>query len=91
MWVPPGAEGRPGAIRVELRGERNGERATVIYGSLDRAGVAASATAAVVALRLARGTTPTGASGVAKLSDPLEMLTELSRRGVRSATFEGVG
>ena len=56
---------------------------------LDRPGVAASALAAVVALRLAAGDAPPGAMGVAGLDGPLPQLQELARRGVRTAVFDG--
>ncbi|MFZ4520011.1 MAG: Gfo/Idh/MocA family oxidoreductase [Microthrixaceae bacterium] len=89
MLIGPPVEGGPGAVRVELRGVRDGGRVDVVYGVLDRPSVAAAATAAVVALRVAGGGLPTGAHGLASLGDPLPVLRELARRGVRAATFEG--
>lgn len=89
VLVPPPEEGGLGAIRVELRGEKNGERLGVVYGALDRPSVAASTVAAVAALWIGRGVGVTGAVGLAGVGGTLEILTELSRRGIRAASFEG--
>ena len=91
VLLPPPSEGGLGAIRVELRGELDGERASVIYGALDRPAVAAAGVAAVVALRLLVEPGAPGVGGVASLEDPLGLLRELARRGVRAARFEGAG
>jgi len=91
VWIGPPVEGAPGAVRVELRGVRDGRRETVIYGVLDRPGVAAAATAAVLALHVASGALEPGSHGAAAIADPLPVLRELARRGVRSAVFEGAG
>lgn len=88
LWPPP-VEGGLGAVRVELRGERAGERQTVVYGVLDRPAIAAAATAAVSALVLATGTCAPGATGLAGLGATRPILAELARRGVRAAVFEG--
>lgn len=89
VLVGPPVEGRPGAGRVEIRGERDGRREIVVYGVLDRPGVAAAATAAVLALHLGSGAMTPGSRGAAAIEDPLPLLRELARRGVRAATFEG--
>lgn len=89
VLVGPPVEGGPGAVRVEVRGRSGTGRSSVVYGVLDRPGVAASALAAVVALRLAAGDAPPGATGVAGLDAPLPQLQELARRGVRTAVFDG--
>ena len=90
MLIGPPVEGAPGAVRVELRGRRDGRRVDVVYGVLDRPSVAAAATAAVVSLHLGGGgALPAGAMGLASVDDPLPLLRELARRGVRAATFEG--
>lgn len=88
VLVPPPSEGGLGAVRVELRGTRAGQRASVIYGALDRPAVVAAALAAVVARRLLVGDVAPGAFGVAQLDSPLELLVELARRGVRAATLD---
>jgi len=89
MFVGPPDEGAPGAVRVEVRGHRAGQRHDVVYGVFDRPAVAAAATAAVVTLQLAAGRGPVGAHGLAAWTDPLPILLELARRGVRAAVFEG--
>lgn len=86
VLVPPPDEGGIGAIRVELRGASDGARRTVVYGALDRPAVAGAAVAAVSAV--AASGAGVGASGLAGLADPLPLLTELARRGVRAAAFE---
>jgi hypothetical protein len=89
VWIGPPVEGGPGAIRVEVRGRRDGRRENVVYGVLDRPGVAAAATAAVVALWAGSGRAPAGVYGAAAIAEPLPILRELTRRGVRTAVFDG--
>lgn len=89
VLLPPPVEGGLGALRVELRGERDGERRSVVYGALDRPAVAGAAVAAVTAMRLRGVDVEPGAGGVAELGDAVATLRELARRGVRAATFEG--
>ncbi len=89
MLRPPHPEGGPGAVRLEVRGRRNGAQAVQVLGAMDRPGVAAGAVAALVAVRIVEGDLPTGAAGLAALVDPVPFLAELSRRGVKVATFEG--
>jgi len=89
ILVGPPVEGGPGAVRVEVRGRRGGTREIVVYGVLDRPGVAASATAAIMALWVGDGRAPVGVHGAAAVGDPLPMLQELARRGVRTAVFDG--
>lgn len=89
LW-PTHPEGGPGAVRVEIRGRRGQARDVVVLGAMDRPAVAAGAVAAVAAVwaadgRLARP----GAAGLAELVEPIPFLTELGRRGVRAAIFEG--
>lgn len=89
VLLPPPVEGGLGAVRVEVRGDLAGERATVVYGALDRPAIATGAVAALSALEAAEGRLPSGASGLASSGRHLPMLVELARRGVRSAVFEG--
>lgn len=89
VLLPPPAEGGLGAVRVELRGERGGERSAVVYGALDRPAIAAGALAAVVALQAGSGLLPVGAAGLGGSGRQVEILAELARRGVRAAVFEG--
>ena len=91
MLRQPHPEGLVGAIRVEVRGRRGSSFETVVYGAVDRPGLAAGAVAAVVAVQAATGgLSSTGAAGVALLvPDPLPLLQELAERGVRCAAFAG--
>jgi saccharopine dehydrogenase-like NADP-dependent oxidoreductase len=87
---PPHAEGGPGAIRVEVRGRRDGATAVDVLGAMDRPAVAAGAVAAVAGLWLLQNRVGrVGASGLAGLVEPVPFLHELHRRGVRAATFVG--
>jgi saccharopine dehydrogenase-like NADP-dependent oxidoreductase len=92
MLRRPHPEGVLGAVRVEVRGRRGSGRDAAVLGAIDRPGLAAGAVAAVAASwavekRFAgRG----GAGGLGILvDDPVPFLSELSRRGVRAAVFEG--
>ena len=90
MLRPPHPEGSIGAIRVELRGWRAGGSDTVVLGAMDRPAVAGGAVAALAAVWAASGQLARpGAAGLAELVEPLPFLTELARRGVRAAVFDG--
>ena len=90
MLRKPHPEGGPGAIRVEVRGRRSGAVDVEVLGAMDRPAVAAGAVAALVTVALGRGEARrTGAAGLAELVDPLPLLNELARRGVKAAVFEG--
>jgi hypothetical protein len=90
MLRKPHPEGAVGAVRVEVRGRRGRRRETRILGAMDRPAVAAGAVAAVVAVAAARGDlATTGAAGLAQLVEPVGFLSELARRGVKAAVFEG--
>lgn len=87
---PPHAEGGPGAVRVEVRGRRDGSTDTTVLGAMDRPAVAAGAVAAVAATWVHAGRVARpGASGLAGLVEPVPLLHELHRRGVRAAAFDG--
>ena len=88
VLLPPPAEGGPGALRVEVRGEVAGAKETIVHGVFDRPGIVASALAAVVATDVVVGLPP-GASGLAAVHDTVPLLAELARRGVRAARFHG--
>jgi len=81
-------EGGPGAVRVDVRGRVAGVSSSIVYAAMDRPSLGAGVTAAVVALELAAGRGAPGAGGAAELVEPLPVLTELARRGIRAATFE---
>ncbi len=89
LW-PTHPEGGPGAVRVEVRGQRGETRDVVVFGAMDRAAVASGAVAAVAAKRIAQAAVVRrGAGGLAELFPPGEVLTELRQRGVRVALFQG--
>jgi saccharopine dehydrogenase-like NADP-dependent oxidoreductase len=91
MLRPPHAEGRIGALRVEVRGRRGRGRDTIVLGAVDRPAVAAGTVAAVTARWIGAGRAlRTGAGGLAGLVEPLPFLHELARAGVRAAVFEGI-
>jgi saccharopine dehydrogenase-like NADP-dependent oxidoreductase len=91
MLRKPHPEGTIGAVRVELRGRRDGARDVAVLGVMDRPGVAAGCVAAVSAIWAGRGDVRrTGAAGLAEMVEPLPFLAELARRGVRAAVFDGV-
>jgi hypothetical protein len=89
-----GDDGEWGAARVEVWGRSDHRQDCVVYGVVERTGVASGAVLAVVAARLAgaideRVSRP-GVHGLGALVDPVPFLAELSQRGVRAAVFEGV-
>jgi hypothetical protein len=84
-----------GAVRVEVWGWRGGERATVVYGVIERTAVAAGTVLGVTAAWLAGalpelGEAAPGAFGLGAAALPVPFLAELARRGVKAAVFEGV-
>jgi hypothetical protein len=78
-------------------GWRAGARTVVVYGVIERTGVAAGTVLAVAGARVAgllpdlrlRATEP-GARGLGALVEPAPFLAELAHRGVKAAAFEGV-
>ena len=87
-----------GSTRVEVWGWRGQARESMVYGLIDRTAIAAGTVLAVTAARLA-GIAPSlaarsgpvaGVQGLAALVEPVPFLTELARRGVKAAAFEGV-
>jgi hypothetical protein len=90
MLRKPHIEGALGALRVEVRGLRAGERQAEVLGAIDRPAVAAGAVAAVAALRLA---VPNAHPGAIVLGDEridtAAFLTDLAHRGIRAARFTG--
>ena len=90
MLRKPHVEGALGAVRVEVRGVRNGERQAEVLGAIDRPAVAAAAVAAVAVLRLAIPKEQPGA--VVLSSDRIDthgFLVDLAARGIRAARFTG--
>jgi hypothetical protein len=89
LW-PTDPEGGPGAVRVEVRGRSDGRGSVLVYGAMDRPAVAAGAVAAVACRFIVEGSLKRfGSAGLAESVDSLAFLSELARRGVRAAVFEG--
>jgi len=90
MLRRPHPEGRIGAIRVEVRGRRDGVVVADVVGVIDRPAVAAGAVAGLAARGCLGGQIPPGAAGLAEVVDPAPFLHQLAEHGVRAAVFEGV-
>ena len=90
MLTPPHPEGGLGGLRVELRGQRNGERIALVAGLAERTAVAAAQVAAVFTLALLRNEIPVGAvlPGDAAL-DTDRLLERLAAAGVVMHEFVG--
>lgn len=92
MLRRPHPEGGPGAIRVEVRGSQGDGHQVRVLGAMDRPAVAAGAVAAVATVAVLDGSVlRPGAAGLAELVEPIPFLSELARRGVKAAVFEGSG
>jgi len=89
MLRKPHPEGLVGAVRVEVRGRRDGVQDVVVLGALDRPAVATAAVAAMATRWVASRRPPPGAAGLAAVDDATPFLTELARVGVKAAVFEG--
>jgi hypothetical protein len=84
------ADGGIGAFRVEIRGRRDGAQHVEVYGAVERPAVAAGTVAAVACVAAAAGRLErAGAGGLGELAEPVPLLAELARRGVKAAVFEG--
>lgn len=89
MLRRPHPEGLVGAIRVEVRGRRDGAYVTEVVGAVHPPAVAAGAVAATSILWAIEGRFEKGASGAAMVDDPMAMVRELRRRGLRASVFYG--
>ena len=89
MLRKPHPEGLLGAVRVEVRGRRNGMSDVLVLGALDRPAVAAGATAALALRWAVAGRLPVGAGGLGAIIEPLPFLAELAQVGIKAAVFEG--
>ena len=91
MLRQPHPEGLLGATRVEVRGRRGAATDVKVLGVLDRPAIAAGMVAGVLAIWALEGQlSGPGAGGVAEMvTDPVPILHDLARRGVRAAAFEG--
>jgi hypothetical protein len=86
-----------GSVRVELWGSRDGRRSSIVYGAIERTATAAGTVLGITTAWLA-GARPevvagpaSGAFGLGVAVKPVPFLAELAQRGVKAATFEGVG
>jgi saccharopine dehydrogenase-like NADP-dependent oxidoreductase len=91
MLRKPHPEGLVGAVRVEVRGERDGRTDAVVLGALDRPAVAAGATAALALRWAVAGRLAPGAAGLGTVEEPVRFLDELTTIGIKAAVFEGSG
>ena len=89
MLRRPHPEGLVGAVRVEVRGQRDGTQDVAVLGALDRPAVATAAVAGLAARWAVDGRIGPGADGLAGLADPVPFLTALAEVGIKAATFEG--
>ncbi len=90
MLRKPHAEAGTGAIRVEVRGLREGQFEVVVLGCIDRPSVAAATVLALAVGEISSGRHSTaGASGLGPIVNTVDFLAELARRGVKCARFEG--
>jgi saccharopine dehydrogenase-like NADP-dependent oxidoreductase len=89
MLRKPHPEGLVGAVRVEVRGRRDGRAEVMVLGALDRPAVAAGATAALAVQWVAAARLPAGTGGLGAIAEPVPFLTALAEVGIRAAVFEG--
>jgi hypothetical protein len=96
MLTPPRVQGDMGALRVEVRGSRNGERAVEVAGTAHAMAQIAGSVAASVAHELRRqahfGTpVPPGARALGDNTLPNDaLLDDIMQAGVRIQSFYGV-
>ena len=90
MLTPPHSEGGVGAIRVELRGRKNGVQENIVFGVAERPAVAAASVAALTVEFLLNKKIKTNyMSTLGLMVDPSEFLSELSKRSIDLQIFEG--
>lgn len=90
MLSPPHPEGGIGAVRVELRGRRNGRRVVEIVGAVERPAIAAATVAAAAVDLVLDATIAPGVHGLAEVADPAAFLRSVSARGLRAQEFAGL-
>lgn len=91
MLSPPHPEGGVGAVRIELRGRRDGVRVIEILGAVERPAIAAAAVAATAADAVLAGTAgPGGVRGLAESVAPRPFLRSLAERGLTAQEFSGL-
>lgn len=90
MLTPPHPEGGLGGLRVEVRGERRGERVALVAGLAERTAVAAGHLAATFTMAVLRGELPAGVvvPGDAVLETD-RILERLATSGIVLSEFVG--
>jgi len=90
MLTPPHSEGGIGAIRVELRGSKNGVQENIVLGVSEYpASAAASVTALTTEYLLKQKINLNHMSTLALIVEPSEFLSELTKRSIAVEIFEG--
>ncbi len=89
MLRSPHPEGLLGAVRVELRGVKDGAQVELVLGCAERPAVTAGAVAASAVEAALVSTIEPGAKGLAEWVEPIEFLHGLRDRGIRSEVFIG--
>jgi len=90
MLTPPHPEGGLGGLRVEVRGERNGERVALVAGLAERTAVAAAHVSAVFTMAVLRGELEPGLVLPGDVSlDTERLLERLAASGVVLQEFVG--
>lgn len=89
MMRRPHPEGGVGAVRVELRGWREGGRHVAVLGAQARPAAGAATVAASTALHLIGNRAEPGAAGLALIPDPRSLLRQVAARRLRPCRFEG--
>ena len=90
MLTPPHNEGGIGAIRVELRGSKNGVQENIVLGVSERPALAAaSVTALTSEYLLKQKINLNHMSTLALIVEPSEFLSELTKRSIAVEIFEG--
>ena len=84
-----------GAARVEVTGSRAGTSGSIVYGVVDRMPVVTGTVLALAALHLMGigepdAACPVGVRALGEVVTPVPFLSELARRGVKAAAFDGV-
>lgn len=90
MLTPPHPEGGLGGLRVEVRGEREGQRVALVAGVAERTAIAAAQVAAVFALAAVRSELPHGLLIPGDAALPTQLLLDrLSALGLSLQEFVG--
>ena len=90
MLTPPHNEGGIGAIRVELRGSKNGVQENIVLGVSEHPALAAaSVTALTSEYLLKQKINLNHMSTLALIVEPSEFLSELTKRSISVEIFEG--